>query len=120
MFRMHYDQTNSELTWEYGGHKQSVLLKAIEQYALDEQLDCIFALSGNGPGQEKLYVIEAKSGDCKSVQPPSGFSFYYLTKHPKLGVSIVCVSDEPVEGWRDWHFSFDPGSIELKRAIPAY
>ncbi|MBW3199337.1 hypothetical protein [Marinobacter nauticus] len=117
---MHYDQTNSELTWEYGGHKQSVLLKAIEQYALDEQLDCIFALSGNGPGQEKLYVIEAKSGDCKSVQPPSGFSFYYLTKHPKLGVSIVCVSDEPVDGARDWHFSLQPGSIELKRAIPAY
>ncbi|WP_298450336.1 hypothetical protein [uncultured Marinobacter sp.] len=118
--RVTYDGDNSKITWEYNGSRQSIELKAANQYALDEQTGFIIVLTGAHVVPDNLYLISVEDGSCKSVQQPSGFAFYYLTNHSKLGVSVVCVSDDPVEGWRDWHFSFDPASNNLIRAIPAH
>ena len=120
MSEVSYDEDQSIISWNYDGCKRSLKLKSVSQYALDERAGHIFALSVAGSVPEDLYLVDAKDGRYRSLRRPPGFVFYYLTSHPQLGVSIVCVSEELVEGWRDWHFSYDPVSNKLVRAIPAY
>lgn len=117
---VNYDEDKSLITWKYNGRTQSLKLKSVDQYALDQKTGLILALTGADSVPDSLHFIDAKDGSYRSLRPPSGFDFYYLTNHPQLGVSVVCVSENPVEGWRDWHFSVDPGTNSLSRAIPAY
>lgn len=117
---VNYDENKSIITWKYDGHNQSLELKSVDQYELDQSNGFILVLTGTDSVPDSLYIIDAKDGSYRSLRPPSGFDFYYLTNHPQLGASVVCVSENPVEGWRDWHFSVEPGTNNLSRAIPAY
>ena len=69
---------------------------------------------------EKLIVLDKSGKEVEAVTSIDGFNLYYLSSHPKTEVSIVCVSDKPVDGFTDWHFGFDMRSHKFIRLNRAY
>jgi len=108
-----------KLSWKFSGDKVNVLQGEVAQALEDNQRNLVFALVGKS-NDSFLNVFSASGERLTVVQPPSGFSFSYLTKHPEVGVAVVAGADEKVQGWFDWHFGYDESDKVVFRYCPAY
>jgi hypothetical protein len=116
-----FDQKQHRLAWTCEGTRVEPDAKDVELAMADPVHDLIFALESAAQGLPgRLHVFAAAGTEVAVLDPPEGFQFYYLTPYEKLGVAVVCVTAEPVEGWRDWHFGFDPKTRKLFRHAPAH
>jgi hypothetical protein len=50
----------------------------------------------------------------------TGFIFSYLTRHPEIGIAVVCGRNEKVDGWYNWYFAIDVKIGKLTSHCPAY
>lgn len=98
----------------------SILCKNLKNAYLYKKVNTILALSGEDNSYSSLIGFSVEGEKKFEVAPPNGFSFYYLTDHPKADASVVCVSKEYVDGWTDWYFSVDILNGNLTRLCPAY
>lgn len=103
-------------------NNKQILLKVdnLDQSMVDESRQMIFVLSGPQQLPTKLTILDETGEEIFSCSPPVGADFYYLTKTPMLEVLIVCAFEEKLEGWHDWHYSFDPKNKILLRGAPSY
>jgi hypothetical protein len=116
-----FDKAQQLLQWSHDGEQIRVSGSGLEQAQLDAFNDRVFALEESPTLPGRLHVFAATGKEIAVLNPPDGFQFYYLTPYPKLGMAVVCVAPEPVEGFRDWHFGFDPKKKgKLFRHAPAY
>ncbi len=116
------NEQRESLEWKCTCQTQKIFIKltGISQAMPHPKTNEVFALSGT-EGQPGLLSIFSCSGEELGViLPPEGFQFYYLSDHPEVVISVVCVSSMPVEGWRDWHFGIDVQNSRLYRHCPAY
>jgi hypothetical protein len=116
-----FDEKQHKLAWSCEGTRVEPAAKDFEQAMADPVHDLVLALEAAPQGlPRRLHVFAAAGTEIATLDPPEGFQFYYLTPYEKLGVAVVCVTAEPVEGWRDWHFGLDPKTQKLFRHAPAY
>jgi hypothetical protein len=115
-----FEKTRRELAWVFEGERVQPAGGPFEQAVHDTVNDLVLALEAGNSLPDRLHVFSGSGTAMARLGPPQGFQFYYLTRYPRLGAAVVCVAAEPVEGWRDWHFGFDPGSGKLFRYAPAY
>jgi len=108
------------IRWNLRKTPISIALRNIDQAMLDKINNTVFVLTGVNELPTYLHIYSSDGVEIMRTMAPVGFQFYYLSEYPKQGVSIVCVADNPVDGWRDWHFGFDFQKKELFRINPAY
>jgi hypothetical protein len=115
-----FDQTRENLEWVYEGRRIQLAAKDFEQALVDTVYDLVFALKASNALPDRLHVFSALGKEIVTLDAPDGFQFYYLTPYSTLGVSVVCVTSEPIAGWNDWHFGFDLKTNKLFRYCRAY
>jgi hypothetical protein len=117
------DETNGTLEWFFDGQRVRPTGYDFGAAFVDSVYDRVFALENSFPKRRhvysRLHVYSAEGKEIAVLGPPDEFQFYYLTSYSTVGVAVVCVAREPVDGWQDWHFGFDPKTKTLFRIAPA-
>lgn len=114
------DKDKSLVTWKYNGKEYKQRLENLDQAMISEKLDCIFVLSSACPLPDELHILSFYGDEIAKLSPPKGSKFYYLTTDSNSGVFIVCTFDSKVNGWHDWHYSYNKDTKELVMESPAY
>jgi hypothetical protein len=114
------NKTEGILHWNFLSQQVSVAVKNIDQALADDVHKVIIVLSDADKLPKSLSVFSGDGEELFRITSSSELQFYYLSEHPELGVSVVCVFPDPVDGWRDWHFGIDFQKKELFRHCPAY
>ncbi|MBB6253217.1 hypothetical protein [Nitrospirillum iridis] len=113
--------TGQEVTWTPDDGKTLSLKVPGVDSAMAAKGVLYVLVKDDGAKLPTRLMLIARNGSILGVlSPDPGFSFYYLTPHPDAGVSIVCVTDTPINGWQDWHFAYSGGKKALVRLGPAY
>jgi hypothetical protein len=114
------NKTEGMLHWIFLNRQVSVAIKNIDQALVDDVHKVIVVLSDADKLPKSLLVFSGDGEKLFKITSSSELQFYYLSEHPELGVSVVCVFPDPVDGWRDWHFGIDFQKKELFRHCPSY
>lgn len=114
------EKSEGLVEWRLGMEPISISLKDIDQAILNKASNIVLVLTGPSRLPDHLHVYSGGGLEIVKVIPPAGFRFYYLSEYAELGASIVCLTETPIDGWRDWHFGFDLKSKTLFRYGPAY
>ncbi|MEA1673571.1 hypothetical protein [Nitrospirillum sp. BR 11163] len=113
--------TGQEVTWTLpGGQRLSLKVPGADSAMAAKGVLYVLVKDGGAKLPTRLVLIAQDGSELGVLNPEPGFSFYYLTPHPDAGVSIVCVTDTPINGWQDWHFAYNSGKKALVRLGPAY
>ena len=115
-----YEPDANSISLCIDGKLISIVCENLKSAYLYENVNTILALSGEGNSYSSLIGFSVEGERKFEVGPPDGFSFYYLTNHPKVEASVICVSEKYVDGWTDWYFSVDISNGNLTRLCPAY
>lgn len=112
----------STLGWIFDRNPINISLDGVNFIQADQERCLIFVLKNkdNENIPCKLNIFNEEGDIVAELNPPEGFKFYYLIPYPKLGVSVVCSTDNPINGWPDWHFGYDDQKRELYRHAPSY
>jgi len=114
------DKTKESISWFCFGKTKTKAIPGLDQAIIDPKSGNIIVLAGSGGLPNKLVILDGEGRTSYELSPPDGFQFYYLSNHPELGGSVVCVTDEPIDGWSDWFFGIDRSKSTLFRHCPAY
>ncbi|MGC0796117.1 hypothetical protein WKG85_12520 [Pantoea agglomerans] len=110
----------SLVTWKFKGKMFSLPVSDIDQVMIDESRELIFVLDQKKELPHRLSIISGCGEVVSTFPPPNGGQFYYMTIDAKKEVLVVCVFTEKIDGWSDWHFSFNQNDNLLLRVSPAY
>ncbi len=110
----------ARVSWNYSGNVIEISAKDIGQAIEDTVHGNIVVSLCKGEYPYQIKVFNAAGKVRFTFDEPKQFEFYYLKPHSTFGVSIVCTSDEPVDGRMDWQFEIDYKKGELRRAAPSY
>lgn len=110
----------STIKWRYKGESFSLIVSDVDQVLVDQGRELIFILAQKKDFPERLTIATARGKIVSSLAPPEDGKFYFMTMDSKKEVLIVCVFTEKIDGWSDWHFSFNPQRNQLERLSPAY
>ena len=114
------DKSNNTVSWKVNGELVEIECKNLDSAHLFSEANLVLTLVGKESYPSTLIGFSIKGTQKFEVNAPKGFEFSYLTEHPTAGVSVVCIADQRIDGWMDWHFSINPSTGELKRHCPAY
>lgn len=115
---MHVEWRPGESTIELDG-RPHVLPAAVEQAMPWPGRPLVAALLAASAGPQRLVVLDAAGQARVRLAAPPGFDLYYLTPHPRHGLTVVCVTEPPQNGWRDWQFAISLARGELERVGPS-
>ncbi len=110
----------SLVTWKFKGKMFSLPVSDIDQVMIDESRELIFVLDQKEELPHRLSIISGCGEVVSNFSPPDGGQFYYMTIDAKKEVLVVCVFTEKIDGWSDWHFSFNQKDNLFLRVSPAY
>ncbi|MGG6192670.1 hypothetical protein ACQV2B_01000 [Pantoea allii] len=113
------DADKSIVEWKYNGEVFSMFFPDFDQAMVDATRDLLFVLDKKEKLPKRLSVINGHGEVLSIFSSPEKGDFYYLTTTPNKEVLIVCVLSEKLDGWNDWHFSFNENKGELERTSPA-
>lgn len=109
----------SIVEWKYNNETLSMVFSNIDQALIDSSRNLLFVLDEKEGLPKRLSVISGSGEVLSTFSSPVNGDFYYLTITPEKEVLVVCVFSEKLDGWSDWHFSFNQNSRELERIAPA-
>ncbi|MGN5526132.1 hypothetical protein RBJ15_07505 [Pantoea sp. BS_4] len=109
----------SIVEWKYNNKTLSMVFSNIDQALIDSSRNLLFVLDEKEGLPKRLSVINGAGEVLSTFSPPVNGDFYYLTITPEKEVLVVCVFSEKLDGWNDWHFSFNQDSGKLERIAPA-
>lgn len=98
----------------------SMPFSKIDQVMVDGSRELIFVLDQKRELPQRLSIINGGGEVLSTFSPPDGGQFYYMTIDAKKEVLVVCVFSEKIDGWSDWHFSYNQKDNLLVRVSPAY
>lgn len=111
---------NGRGSWIFDGQLITTSESGNVQILADEIKDLVFTLADGVVEQNQLNVFSKHGVLIRSLEPPEGYRFSYLTHHPEVNIAVVASADTKVDGWYDWHFGYDETKKELFRHCPAY
>ncbi|MBZ5712249.1 hypothetical protein [Nannocystis pusilla] len=79
----------------------------------------IAVLLASGVEPQRLLLLGPDGQIRGRLGPPAGFELYYLELDPHRGVTAVCTTDTPINGWSDWRFAVSPEIHTLQRFSPS-
>ncbi|MEB6533654.1 hypothetical protein RAC65_03990 [Pantoea sp. BS_8] len=109
----------STVEWRYNGETITMFFTNIDQSLIDSSRNLLFVLDKKERLPKRLSVINGSGKVLSTFFSPVNGDFYYLTITPEKEVLVVCVFSEKLDGWNDWHFSFNQDSGKLERIAPA-
>lgn len=110
---IHGDRGSSRLVV---GSQEILLPGPIDQVMSWDQKKCVAVLLQS---PESLLVFGWDGQMRRTFSPPPGFKLYYLTSNAQVGVSVVCITSTPIDGWTDWQFAMNLETGELERLSPS-
>lgn len=114
------NQSQNTLSWVNDGDIITAQFNKLDNYLFFEKKKLIAVLhdvKNNYPSCLSGYSLD---GSRKfSVEPPREFIFSYLALHPEAGITVVCSSNQKIEGWYDWHYAINPETGNLQKWCPA-
>ncbi len=110
----------NDVCWYFGDKNIKVSYPNIEQAIANVRQGYILVLLKGDNLPEQLIVLDGRGKEIENITSIDDFNLYYLSKHPKATVSIVCVSDSPVDGFTDWHFGYNLKEHKFTRLNRAY
>lgn len=114
------DKNASIVAWQYNGGEFKHSFDKLDQAMPDQNLSYIFVLSSANPLPQRLHILDHFGNEITEIAPPDGSTFYYLTSGERSEVLIVCTFFNKLEGWHDWHYSYDEKNKKILRRSPAY
>jgi hypothetical protein len=114
------NEARTSVSWTYDEKEIQINAENIGQCMEDKIHGKIIVSLNKGEHPYQVKVFEITGEQLFLFDDPKPFEFYYLKEHSQFGVSIVCVSDEPVDGRMDWQFEVDYETGQLKRSAPSY
>lgn len=115
-----FNLTDNDMCWYFGDESVQVSYPNVEQAIANKKQGYILVLLEGENLPEKLIVLDGTGKEIENIMSIDGFNLYYLSIHPKTEVSIVCVSDSPVDGFTDWHFGYNLKEHKFVRLNRAY
>lgn len=113
------DKENRLIKWSANGKDIILNELPIDSALVDQNRGMVFILTGSKNLPDELKIYSASGENISNFKSPENFDFYYLSNHPTLGVSVICVTDALIDNWRDWHFGYDIKEKKLFRHCPA-
>ncbi|GME44405.1 MULTISPECIES: hypothetical protein [unclassified Pantoea] len=110
----------SVVKWKYKEKIFSMSFSKIDQVMVDERRELIFVLDQKKELPQRLSIISGGGEVLSTSPPPDGGQFYYMTIDTQKEVLVVCIFSKKIDGWSDWHFSFNQKDNLLLRVSPAY
>lgn len=114
------DRQKGTLSWIFDGQDITIDCPGVDQAIISDKQRAIITLAGEDNTPSVLIAFAFDGSEIFRASAPSPFNFYYLSNHPEVDVSVVCVTREPIDGWRDWHFGVDVKQKKIFRHCPAY
>jgi hypothetical protein len=114
------NETKTKVSWNYAGNRIQIIADDIGQAVEDIVHEKIIVSLCKGEYPYQIKVFDVTGEELLSFGEPKPFEFYYLKQHSTFGVSIICTTEEPVDGRMDWQFEIDYKKGELKRSAPSY
>lgn len=114
------DKDKGFVSWDSDSGHIEISCPTVDHAIVSDMRRMVFILSNKNNKPFLLQVFDFNGNEIYSSEAPKSFSFYYLSNHPDVDVSVVCVCDEPIDGWRDWHFGINLKEKKLYRHCPAY
>lgn len=114
------DKERNSLSWRFNGQHVEITYSNVEQAVASDSQKAIIVLIAQDKIPILLKAFTLEGIEIFQTTAPSPFSFYYLSKHPEVDISVICVSERPIEGWNDWHFGIDIKKTKIFRHCPAY
>jgi len=112
------NKRTGKVSWLRKEQEKTISVSNVHQaMATDEQI--VIVLSGKGDFPSVLSGYTPDGEQLFHVPPPKGYVFSYLTRHPAVGVAVVCGGDERKDGWYDWHFEISSHDGSLTRHCPS-
>lgn len=117
---LHIEKINGKILWRDNDTEVEVPLVDIDSACEFPNNDLVVALVGTNDFPISLIGFNADGTERFRVYAPKGFIFSYLSTHPKVSMTVVCLANTPIDGWSDWHFAINPKNGALTRHCPAY
>jgi hypothetical protein len=115
-----FDLTGNDMSWYFDDKSIQISYPNVEQAIANENQGYILILLKGEDLPGKLIVLDGAGKEIENITSIDGFKLYYLSSHPKTEVSIVCISDSPVDDFTDWHFGYDMKDHQFVRLNRAY
>ena len=114
------DKERKTVSWDFKGHFVEITCPSVDQAIASVKQKAIVALiaKNNIPILLKAFTLDGI--EIFQAAAPSPFNFYYLSNHPEVDISVVCITENPIEGWSDWHFGINIQKKKSFRHSPAY
>lgn len=114
------DKKSESISWFRFGQAKNITISGLDQAIIEPKKWNILVLIGSGEPPNSLMILDDEGRMLRELSPPDGFKFYYLSNHPEIGGAVVCVTDEPIDGWNGWFFGIDFSNASLFRHCPAH
>lgn len=114
------NEAKTEVAWNYFGEKIQVSANNIGQAIRDDVNGKVVISLCKDEYPYKIKAFDLAGTELFAFDEPTPFEFYFLKKHSAYGVSIVCSTNEPIDGRMDWQFEINYKNGELKRVAPSY
>lgn len=114
------DKGKDSLSWDFKGQHVEIMCPNVDQAIVSVKQKAIVALIAKNDIPILLKAFTLDGVEIFQAAAPSPFNFYYLSNHPEVDISVVCITENPIDGWRDWHFGIDVKKKEIFRHCPAY
>ncbi|MBZ5709403.1 hypothetical protein [Nannocystis pusilla] len=111
--------------WNKGDHaihidgRSHLLPGRVDQVMEWPDRPLIAILLEDSAGPQRLLVLDEHGQTRARLGSPAGFDLYYLTPNSRYGITAVCTTEPPVDGWRDWQFAISLERGELVRVSPS-
>lgn len=115
-----FDVTGNVVSWSLGDERIRIPYTNLEHAVVNENQGYVLVLLKGEELPEKLIVLDSAGKEIENITSIDNFKLYYLSSHPKTEVSIVCISNSPVEHFTDWHFGYDIKHHQFVRLNRAY
>lgn len=113
-------ESRNSVTWVNGVNRIQIELESCGQAIEDPLHNTVVISLLKGKYPYKIKVFDFSGDERLTLKEPDRFEFYYMKKHSIYGVSIICTTNEPVDGRMDWQFAIDYEIGRLDRVSPSY
>lgn len=114
------NSNENTVSWSFKEDEIKLLIPNIGHAICDEKNNTIVISVIDKKFPILIKVFDFKGIQLMSLTEPDTFEFYYIKKHPKLGVSIVCTTEQRIDGRTDWQFGIDYETKSLFRYCPSH
>jgi len=116
---LHVDKNKYTVSWSSDRNSIVLIIPDVETAISDEVNRSVVVSINEGKFPTLIKVYDFQGNEIMTLKEPPSFEFYYIKKHTELGVSIICTTEQRINGRSDWQFGIDYEKKSLFRHCPS-